>query len=106
MILLLDENIPRKIRYRFTRHTVRTVHEMGWAGYRNGRLLQAMGERGLPALLTVDRNLPFQQHVDRLTVAVFVLRAPNNRYESLLPYVPEVERRLDRGPSPGIYLLA
>ena len=43
MKVLLDENIPRKLKYRFgEQHEVLTVPDMGWTGIKNGDLLKRM----------------------------------------------------------------
>jgi hypothetical protein len=44
-----------------TGHEVKTVAEVGWAGVKNGELLQ-MAARRFDVLLTVDRNLEYQQN--------------------------------------------
>ena len=37
MKLLLDENLPKKLKYRFSENfEVLTVPEMGWSGIKNG----------------------------------------------------------------------
>jgi hypothetical protein len=70
-------------------HRVTTVAKAGWSGVKNGRLLrQADGE--FDVLVTVDRNLSFQQHVIDFRLAVIVLKAPSNRPQDLLPLVPQV----------------
>tara|TARA_R110002020_G_scaffold1998_2_gene9189 strand:+ start:64777 stop:64920 length:144 start_codon:yes stop_codon:yes gene_type:complete len=46
MRLLLDENLPRKLKYRFSEaHEILTVPEMGWSGIKNGDLLKRMHEK-------------------------------------------------------------
>lgn len=40
MKILLDENMPTKVKYDFGEsHEVRTVRDMGWLGKKNGELL-------------------------------------------------------------------
>jgi hypothetical protein len=51
MKLLLDENVPRKLKFRLSRFQVFTVHEMGWAGMSNGILLTRMLAGGFDALI-------------------------------------------------------
>ena len=68
-------------------HEVRTVGEMGWAGKRNGELLQ-LAATDFDALLTADQNLEHQQDLRALPVAVIVLVAPTNRIDSLGPLIP------------------
>jgi predicted nuclease of predicted toxin-antitoxin system len=40
MRVLLDECLPRKLKNDLPGHAARTVPEMGWAGKKNGELLQ------------------------------------------------------------------
>ena len=66
---------------------------MGWAGKRNGELLQ-LAATGFDALLTADQNLEHQQDLRALPVAVIVLVAPTNRIESLRPLIPALLQAL------------
>jgi hypothetical protein len=52
-------------------HQTQTVPEMGWASKKNGELL-ALAEPEFDVFLTVDRNLSFQQEINRLDIAVVV----------------------------------
>lgn len=63
------------------------VLDEGWAGRRNGELLRLMVEKGFTTLITVDRNLAYQQNVAAAGVSVIVLHAPSNRTEDLAPLV-------------------
>ena len=40
-------------------------------------------------LLTLDKNLPYQQNLDTKRIAVLIVRARSNRIQDLLPIVPE-----------------
>lgn len=62
MRVLLDECLPRKLKQELGGHEVRTAQEEGWAGLKNGALLQAAAGR-FDVLLTVDRNIAFQQNL-------------------------------------------
>ena len=56
--LLLDENLPKKLKYRFGESfDVTTVLERGWSSLRNGDLLKAMNQAGIEYLVTADKNL-------------------------------------------------
>ena len=77
MGLLLDESIPVKLRRSLPNHDVRTVVEMGWSGVKNGELL-AFAATEFDAFVTVDKNLPYQQNLTTLPVAVVVLDAASN----------------------------
>ena len=87
MRILLDESLPRPLARLLPEHDVRLVAAMGWAGKRNGELLQlAAGD--FDAVLTADQNLEHQQDLAALPIAVIVLTAPTNRIESLRPLIP------------------
>ena len=93
MRLLLDESIPAKLRRALPNHDVRTVVEMGWSGVKNGKLL-ALAADEFDAFVTVDKNLPYQQNLTRLPVAVIVLDAVSNELPALLPLLPALEQAL------------
>lgn len=95
MRLLLDESIPVRLRRSLAQHTVTTVAEAGWSGTRNGRLL-TLAAQSFDAFITVDKNLPHQQNLSKLPIAVLVLDAASNELSSLLPLVPALEAELAR----------
>lgn len=46
-------------------------------------------------LLTMDTNIYHQQKVGQFDIAVIVLRAYNNKYETLRPMMPDVLSQLE-----------
>ncbi len=72
---------------------MRTVLEVGWSGIKNGKLL-ALAATEFDAFITVDKNLPFQQNLAVLPIAIFVLDAVSNELSVLLPLVPELLKQL------------
>ncbi len=93
MRILLDESLPRQLARLILDHEVRTVKQMGWAGTRNGPLLQ-LAANEFDVFLTADQNLEFQQNLTNLPIAVVVLVAPTNRIESLQSLVPNLLKLL------------
>jgi hypothetical protein len=89
MRVLLDECVPRGLRKELLGHEVKTVAEAGWAGVKNGELLQ-LAERQFDLLLTVDRNLEYQQNFAGLALAIIVINAPSNDIAVLRPLMPAV----------------
>lgn len=88
MRILIDENLPRKLGALLEGHECRTVVECGWSGKKNGELL-ALADPLFDVLLTLDKNLPYQQNLDSLRVAVLIMRARSNRLADLVPLLPE-----------------
>lgn len=92
MKLLFDENMPRKLRYRFAlAHEVVTVQELGWLGKENGELLGLMVEYGLQAIITGDKNMPYQQNWRTYPLPVLLLNARSDQYEDYLALMPTVK---------------
>ena len=56
MRVLLDEQLPRHLVREIRGHEVSTVQQRGWAGLKNGELLQVAADTGFQVLVTADRN--------------------------------------------------
>ena len=96
MRVLLDENVPRKLKYRLApEHEAQTVQEVGWSGLLNGALLRA-ADAEFDAFVTLDRGLAYQQDLSALTLRVVVVRTFSNTYPELLPLVPAIADLLGR----------
>ena len=90
MRILLDESVPRRLARLIAGHDVTTVVAHGWAGMRNGELLERA-------------SAEFDVFVSRFPLAVVILDAPTNSLEDLRPLVPQLLRTLDeRPPSPTV----
>ena len=82
MKLLLDENLPKKLKQHFAEYEIFTVRDKGWNGVKNGELIKLMLEENFEVLLTFDKNLQFQQNFEKYPLKVFVLTAINNQYKT------------------------
>jgi hypothetical protein len=49
MRLLLNENLPKRLKSDFREHEIYTVRDKGWNGIKNGQLLQPLIENGFHA---------------------------------------------------------
>ena len=90
MLLLLDENLPRRLKSDFPGHEVFTVKEYGWNGLKNGILLQKLLENDFDALITFDKNLKHQQNFKKYPITVIVLNAHINKYSVLTKLSPKI----------------
>ncbi len=91
--ILLDECVDRRLTASIEGHEVTTVPRRGWAGKKNGELLQ-LDASEFDVFITVDSNLTDQQNLQQLDLAVAVLIAPTNRLADLQPLVPKMLDRL------------
>jgi len=93
---LLDEDLPIRLRLHFAETvSVETVEHRGWKGQKNGELLRA-AEGHFDVFVTMDDNLPDQQHLQQFDLAVAILRARSKSLRDLLELMPELERRLPK----------
>lgn len=98
MKILLDESLPRKLKYDFgVEHAVLTIRDIGWIGKKNGELLSLMIDNGFEIFVTVDRNLQYQQNLERLSITIIVLCAIDNRRETLQKLIPKLLDKLAEG---------
>lgn len=96
MRLLLDENLPKRLKNDFPEDDVFIVRDKGWNGIKNGELLRLMVSDGFDALLTFDKNLRYQQNFSKYTTTVFVLNAPINTYDELTKLSPKIREHLNQ----------
>ena len=88
MKLLLDECVPRPLRKQLKGHDVSTIERAGLKGLENGILLRSACT-DFDVLVTVDKNIEYQQNPKDLPMAVLILSANSNRLEDLAPLIPK-----------------
>ncbi len=101
MKLLIDENLPKRLKLDFPEHEIYTVSDMGWNSKKNGELLKLMLLEGFEVLLTFDKNLQYQQNFSKYPIAVFILNAEDNTYLTMNPLIPVINEHLNNWLKPG-----
>jgi predicted nuclease of predicted toxin-antitoxin system len=100
MKLLLDENLPKRLKQDFPEHEIYTATDIGWTGVSNGKLLELLLANNFDALMTFDKNLQYQQNFNKYSIAVLVLNAKDNSYITLT-FVPGIKAALKKELKPG-----
>jgi len=72
--ILLDECIPRRLRNSLPGYDIKTVQESGWAGIKNGELLDKAAAK-FDVFVTVDRNLSLMYYSRRAETSIIQLRS-------------------------------
>jgi predicted nuclease of predicted toxin-antitoxin system len=74
MKLLLDENLPVKLKYRFLEKGIdaSTVADKKWNSKQNGELLELLISEKFTHLVTFDSNLSFQQNFIKYPIPVML----------------------------------
>jgi hypothetical protein len=88
MRILIDECIDERLRDSFSGHDCQTARYAGFAGLKNGELLDAVESAHFDVLLTVDRGLEYQQNLTGRKIAIIIFHARSNRRKDLLPHIP------------------
>jgi hypothetical protein len=91
--VLLDENVPHKLRLSLARYQVMTVDYCGWSGLKNGELLSAAEREGFGVFLTGDRGLEYQQNLTNRKIAIVWLST--NNWPILKEHVARVVAAVD-----------
>lgn len=96
MKISLDENLPTSLKAIFrSQFAVKTVHEMNWLGKNNGELLELMIFHGFDIFIPGDKNLQYQQNLDKFNISIFILDAVNNRPETFHSLIEKTITRIN-----------
>jgi len=93
MRVLLDENLPLRLRLALVGHDVFTASYMGWAGIQNGNLLRLVEEGGFEVFVTADRKMKGQQNFTGRPFAVVYLTA--QEWDIISPWVSVILAAVD-----------
>jgi hypothetical protein len=69
---------------------------MQWNGLRNGLLMSAAVGEGFDMLLTIDKNLEFQQNLKKHNIIVAVFEVRQNNIKLYEPLIPVFDTQLSR----------
>jgi predicted nuclease of predicted toxin-antitoxin system len=89
MRLLIDECLPRKMKFLFAEggHQCETVRDAGFGGKENGELL-ALADKSFDVLITIDKNIRYQQNMTGLNISILIIRSASNDLDDIRPHVP------------------
>ena len=98
--VLLDECVNPRLRLAFPGDEVKTVHEMGWRSFANGRLMNEAAPVFRRVQFTLDLNLQFQNPTGKHPLGIVVLITRFNDLAAYRPQFSEI-RDLARQTRPG-----
>jgi len=104
--VLLDENLPHRLRPRLVEFDVWTVTRAGWAGVKNGELLK-LAEESFDVFVSADLNIPYQQNLRGSPLGFAFLRAGGTQFRHILPYIDDLREAISVvGPGQLVYVPA
>lgn len=95
MKILLDECVTKRLKNYLEEFEVFTVRESGWSGNRNGKLMELCVANGFDIVLTIDKNLMFQQNLDKFSITIVVLNSTTSKIESLITFLPSFKEQVN-----------
>jgi predicted nuclease of predicted toxin-antitoxin system len=96
MKILLDECITKRLKEHLAEYEVLTVRELSLSGMKNGELMTFCVENNFDILLTIDKNLMFQQNLDQYPVTIVVLNCRTSKIEELVTFLPSFKSQLNK----------
>jgi predicted nuclease of predicted toxin-antitoxin system len=94
MKILLDECVTKRLKHHITDFEVFTIRELGLSGWKNGRLMQYCVDNNFDVLLTIDKNLVYQQNLDNYPISIVVLNSFTSKLEELITFIPKLNKQL------------
>jgi hypothetical protein len=94
MKVLLDECVTKRLKSHLKDFEVYTVVEMGWSGVKNGNLLSKCVSNRFDILLTIDKNMIFQQNLEKYSITIVVLNSLTSKLEELILFIPSFSKQI------------
>ena len=95
MRILLDECVTKRLKKHLEEFEVYTVRELGLGGVKNGKLMAYCSENNFDVLLTIYKNLMFQQNLEKYSVAIVVLNSFTSKIEELITFLPSFKSQIN-----------
>jgi predicted nuclease of predicted toxin-antitoxin system len=94
MKILLDECVTKRFKKHLEEFEVYTVTELNLSGIKNGQLMNYCVEHNFDMLLTIDKNLMFQQNLDKYPITIVVLNCVTSKIEELVTLLPSFKLQI------------
>ena len=105
MKVLLDECVTKKLKSHLKELEIYTVVEMGWSGVKNGKLLSLCVEHHFDVILTIDKNMMFQQNIENVPITIVVLNSMTSKLEELILFIPPFLKQINEFEKNKVYTI-
>ncbi len=106
MKILLDECVTKKLKPYLAGHEVLTVTQKGWNGLKNGKLLERAVSDNFDLLLTIDKNILYQQKVEEYNIIVAVIDTPSSSIKTISGFIPRFNELLPSFEKRNLYIIS
>jgi predicted nuclease of predicted toxin-antitoxin system len=94
MKILLDECVTKRLKKYLEEFEVFTARELALSGIKNGKLMTYCVENNFDILLTIDKNLLFQQSLEKYPIAIVVFNCLTSKIEELITFLPSFKSQV------------
>ncbi len=105
MKILLDECVTKRLKRHLEEFEVWTVRELNLSGIKNGKLMTYCSENSFDILLTIDKNLMYQQNLDKYPVTIIVLNSFTSKIEELVTFIPSFKSQISQLEKHNAYII-
>ncbi|MDX2191414.1 MAG: DUF5615 family PIN-like protein [Bacteroidota bacterium] len=105
MKILLDECVTKRLKKYLEEYDVFTVSELDLNGIKNGKLMTFCTENKFDILLTIDKNLMFQQNLEKYPVTIVVLNASTSKIEEHVKFLPSFKLQINEFEKNKAYII-
>ena len=96
MKILLDECVTKRLKSYLSEFEISTVSEMKWNGIKNGKLMTLCIENHFDLLLSIDKNLMYQQNIDKYKLTIAILNSATSKIEELILFMSSFKAQIDK----------
>ena len=108
MKVLLDECVTKRIKPHLSHlkdFEFYTVVEMGWSGVKNGKLMSLCIIHQFDMILTIDKNIMFQQNLEKYPITIIVLNSLSSKLEELILFIPPLSKQILQFEKNRVYII-
>lgn len=105
MKILLDECVTKRLKPYLQGFEVFTVSEVKWNGIKNGKLMSLCSDNNFDLLLTIDKNLLFQQNLDKYKLSIVVLNSLTSKIDELILFMPSFKSQINKMEKNKAYII-
>jgi len=105
MKVLLDECVTKRLKSYLKDFEVYTVPEMGWSGVKNGKLMSLCVANHFDILLTIDKNMMYQQNLEKHAISIAVLNVSTSKLDELVLFLPSFLKQVHHFEKHKAYLI-
>ncbi len=94
MKIRIDECLPVALKNHINldkKHIIKTVKDMEWIAYKNGKLIKNAVDNNYDIFITLDSKMRYQQNLSNIRMIFIFLKVKNNKLGTILKFAKSIE---------------